>query len=260
MSDFSLFRACCLLLVAACCLLLVAAAAKPGRSTLDPKKGYKTKTGSTSSVTLTLTSSGKVCMYSINKMQIPRSPNIAELGLALFSSWANINKLEIDVTPPRLGLLFAACRRGPNQMADRWQMDGIQRHRGASEENVASTFIGYVDMHQTNLNVRYLWHRQDPLIDDDVLIDNMWYIVRGTLRDLYTEYTTGALPTDHLQFLETYPSQVLESRVWCETVEADCIRPGWVMYLQGSIWFDLGPGTLQRNPLGFRWTGATAAE
>ena len=41
-------RAACLL---ACCLL---AAAKPGRSTLDTKKGYKTKTGSTSSVTLTL--------------------------------------------------------------------------------------------------------------------------------------------------------------------------------------------------------------
>ena len=41
-------RAACLL---ACCLL----AAKPGRSTLDTKKGYKTKTGSTSSVTLTLT-------------------------------------------------------------------------------------------------------------------------------------------------------------------------------------------------------------
>ena len=37
---------------ACCCLLLVAAAAKPGRSTLDPKKGYKTKTGSTSSVTV----------------------------------------------------------------------------------------------------------------------------------------------------------------------------------------------------------------
>ena len=43
-------RAACCLLLAACCLL-----AKPGRSTLDPKKGYKTKTGSTSSVTLTLT-------------------------------------------------------------------------------------------------------------------------------------------------------------------------------------------------------------
>ena len=41
-------RAACLLL--ACCLL----AAKPSRSTLDPKKGYKTKTGSTSSVTLAL--------------------------------------------------------------------------------------------------------------------------------------------------------------------------------------------------------------
>ena len=50
-------RAACLLaaclLLAACCLLL-AAAAKPGRSTIDTKKGYKTKTGSTSSVTLTL--------------------------------------------------------------------------------------------------------------------------------------------------------------------------------------------------------------
>ena len=43
-------RAACCLLLAACCLL-----AKPGRSTLDTKKGYKTKTGSTSSVTLTLT-------------------------------------------------------------------------------------------------------------------------------------------------------------------------------------------------------------
>ena len=42
-SDFYPFRACCCLLVAA---------AKPGRSTLDNKKGYKTKTGSTSSVTL----------------------------------------------------------------------------------------------------------------------------------------------------------------------------------------------------------------
>ena len=41
---------------AACCLLdcLLLAAAKPGRSTLDTKKGYKTKTGSTSSGTLTL--------------------------------------------------------------------------------------------------------------------------------------------------------------------------------------------------------------
>ena len=35
-------------------LLLAAAAAKPGRSTLDTKKGYETKTGSTRSVTLTL--------------------------------------------------------------------------------------------------------------------------------------------------------------------------------------------------------------
>ena len=51
-SDFSPFRACCLLacLLLACLLL----ATKPGRSTLDTKKGYKTKTGSTSSVTLTL--------------------------------------------------------------------------------------------------------------------------------------------------------------------------------------------------------------
>ena len=50
-----LLAACCLL---ACCLLLAcllaAVAARPVRSTLDTKKGYKTKTGSTSSVILTL--------------------------------------------------------------------------------------------------------------------------------------------------------------------------------------------------------------
>ena len=43
-------RAACLL----ACLLAAATAAKPSRSTLETKKGYKTKTGSTSSVTLTL--------------------------------------------------------------------------------------------------------------------------------------------------------------------------------------------------------------
>ena len=51
-------RAACLLaacLLLACCLLAACLlAATPGRSTLDTKKGYKTKTGSTSSVTLTL--------------------------------------------------------------------------------------------------------------------------------------------------------------------------------------------------------------
>ena len=45
-------RAACLL---ACCLLACLLAAKPGRSTLDTKKGYETKTGSTSSVTRALT-------------------------------------------------------------------------------------------------------------------------------------------------------------------------------------------------------------
>ena len=40
---------------AACLLAACLLAAKPGRSTLDTKKGYKTKTGSTSSVTLTIT-------------------------------------------------------------------------------------------------------------------------------------------------------------------------------------------------------------
>ena len=53
-------RAACLLL--ACLLLACLLAAKPGRSTLDTKKGYKTKTGSTSSVTLTLT-----CWYTGRK-------------------------------------------------------------------------------------------------------------------------------------------------------------------------------------------------
>ena len=50
-----LLAACCLLLAACCLLLACLLSAKPSRSTLDTKKGYKTKTGSTSSVTLTLT-------------------------------------------------------------------------------------------------------------------------------------------------------------------------------------------------------------
>ena len=50
-----LLAACCLLLAACCLLLACLLGAKPGRSTLDTKKGDKTKTGSTSSVTLTLT-------------------------------------------------------------------------------------------------------------------------------------------------------------------------------------------------------------
>ena len=49
-SDFHPFHACCCLLPAG-----AAATAKPGRSTLDNKKGLNTKTGSTSSVPSTLT-------------------------------------------------------------------------------------------------------------------------------------------------------------------------------------------------------------
>ena len=45
-------RAAACLLLATCLLAAAAAAAKPGRSTLDTKKGYKTKTCSTSSVNL----------------------------------------------------------------------------------------------------------------------------------------------------------------------------------------------------------------
>ena len=77
-------------------------------------------------------------------------------------------------------------------------------------------------------------------------MENMRHVVRTMLRRLYT---TGAYPSDHLQFLETRPSQVLEIQVWCKTAEADCITPGWVKYLQGSIWFELG--LLERNPR--RW-------
>ena len=52
--DFQFFPILRVLLLAACLLLACLLAAKPGRSTLDTKRGYKTKTGSTSSVTRTL--------------------------------------------------------------------------------------------------------------------------------------------------------------------------------------------------------------
>ena len=125
-------------------------------------------------------------------------------------------------------------------------------------EDVASIYIAYKDLDGQNCNrdVTYLvhdwFHMQDPLIDDDniehVLMNNMRDVVRTMLRRLYT---TGAYPPDHLRFLETRPSQVLEILVWCKTAEADCIAPGWVKYLQGSIWFELG--LLERDPR--RWHG-----
>ena len=181
-------------------------------------------------------------------MQHPRSPNIAELGLALFSSCANINRLEIiDVTSSgNRFLLFGACRNGLSYTR---YMD----YRGYSHmyEDVASIYIGHEDMVNDRRNVTYLVHdwfyMEDPGLNDDniehVLMDNMRDVVRTMLRRLYT---TGAYPPDHLRFLETRPSQVLEIRVWCKTAEADCITPGWVRYLQGSIWFELG--LLERNP------------
>ena len=194
-------------------------------------------------------------------MQLPRSPNIAELGLALFLSCANINRLEIfDLTSPDRFLLFGACRQGPSYTADEDRYYWHQMY-----EDVASIYIGYKDLNGRNRNrdVTYLvhdwFHMQDPLIDDDniehVLMDNMREGVRTMLRCLYT---TGAYPSDHLQFLETRPSQVLEIQVWCKTAEADCITPGWVRYLQGSIWFELG--LLERVPRGGGGMGTTGAE
>ena len=53
MTEFPFFPISRVLL--ACSLLAACLLAKPVRSTLDTKKGYKSKTGSTSSVTLTLT-------------------------------------------------------------------------------------------------------------------------------------------------------------------------------------------------------------
>ena len=121
---------------------------------------------------------------------------------------------------------------------------------GLIDDDVASIYIGHEDMDTDRRNVTYLVHDwQDPLIDDDVLMDTMRDVVRTMLRRLYT---TGVYPPDHLRFLETCPSQMLEIRVWCKTAEADCTL-GWVKYLRGSIWFELG--LLERDRGGFRIMG-----
>ena len=190
-------------------------------------------------------------------MQTPRSPNIAELGLALFSSCANINRLEIINVTSRGNRfwLFGACREGLSYTAYRDYHYWHQMY-----EDVTSIYIGYQNQNEDryhNRNVTYLvqdwFHMQDPLIDDNniehILMDNTRDVVRKMLRCLYS---TGAHPPDHLQFLETRPSQVLEIQVRCrKTAEADCITPGWVKYLQGSIMFGLG--ALERNPPFQRW-------
>ena len=69
-------------LLAACCLL-----AKPVRSSLETKEGYKTKTGSTSSVTLTLSSSAwtrRGAMWATGGASDPRSSAWAGRG----ATWA----------------------------------------------------------------------------------------------------------------------------------------------------------------------------
>ena len=172
------------------------------------------------------------------QLQTTRSPNIAELGLALFSSCADIDRLEIvDITSPtRLGLLFEACRRGPPGYVN---VDVNNEYF----DNVASIYIGYRSIIEDGLydpsSVTYLMHNWhvDPLTNDNVLIDNMRSVVRSTLHDLH-------IPGAHPQFLETRPDQVLQIQVWCKT--ADCITPGWVKYLQSSLWFELG--ALERRP------------
>ena len=196
-------------------------------------------------------------MYVFNKQdantEIPTYCRAGIGALFLMRKHQQTGNNRCYTTQVRFVVCCVASGRKPDgrQMANGWHTEASWSIRGECSQYI-HRIRGYA---LKKKKVTYLWHRQDPLIDDDILIDNMRYIVRGTLRDLYTEYTTGALPTDHLQFLETYRSHVLELRVSCETVEVDCFRPGWVKYLQGSIWFDLCPGTLQRNPLGFRWNG-----
>ena len=163
------------------------------------------------------------------QMQTTRSPNIAELGLALFSSCADIDRLEIvDITSPtELGLLFEACRKERPGYVD---VDVDNEYF----DNVASIYIGYRSIMEDGLydpsSVTYLMHNWhvDSLKDDNVLIDNMRSVVRSMLRDLH-------IPGAHPQFLETRPNQVLQIPVWCKTARADCITPGWVKYLQNSI-------------------------
>ena len=41
------------------------------------------------------------------------------------------------------------------------------------------------------------------------------------------------------QLLATHPSQVLRIQVSCANGVQICIAPGWVKYLEGSVWFKL---------------------
>ena len=96
-------RAC--LLLAACCLL-----AKPVRSTLDTKEGYKTKTDSTSWVTPTLTA---LVVYSLSPIENPLFDlNTGEIGQVLnktFPFFYTFSKIE-QLTPR---VVFQICPPPP---------------------------------------------------------------------------------------------------------------------------------------------------
>ena len=91
--DFSPFRACLLLVcLLACCLLAYCLVAKPVRCTLDTKEGYKTKTSSTTLVTLTKirywdrAGGGRGIVYEIlttNEVRLGKWTRAAEMGLKM---------------------------------------------------------------------------------------------------------------------------------------------------------------------------------
>ena len=91
--DFSPFRACLLLVcLLACCLLAYCLVAKRVRCTLDTKEGYKTKTSSTTLVTLTKirywdrAGGGRNIVYAIlttNEVRLGKWTRAAQMGLKM---------------------------------------------------------------------------------------------------------------------------------------------------------------------------------
>ena len=145
-------------------------------------------------------------------MNVQRSPNIPELGLALFSACPDIEILEIcDVKTDTC--VFQALRN--------------RVHGAKIFVHVPTDLIPGTDWFGTDV---LLLKRFRPDMEDHIVMQEMYSAIRGMYRHSSPEQK---------QLLATHPSQVLRIQVRCANGEQNCIAPGWVKYLEGSVWFKL---------------------
>ena len=131
--------------------------------------------------------------------------------MALFSACPDIEILEIDDVKTDT-LVFRA-----------------HRNRAHGAKIFVQVPTGETDWFDTDV---LLLKSFRPDMEDHIVMQEMYSAIRGMYRHSSPKQK---------QLLATHPSQVLRIQVRCANGEQNgaCIAPGWVEYLDGSVWFKL---------------------